>query len=1119
MENSNNSEIKQKYKRISSNRPIYKYKPISYYSNEIKKEESNSSGEEEEEFSYSINDKKLEALKQKKRKIVENKDEDVKAIKLPKSESNKNNFKNKNETPNKKKIIKKKKVKKIKKNPTNFFEKKEEEKEKNEIKEIKEVEKKEEINEVKEVQEKKDEIKEVKEEEKKEEIKDVKEEEKKEEEKIIYETAPPTAPKEEKIIKTKSLNDLGKKEDSELEKSEKILLDEAKNRRNSLDFFNFEVDEDDYKNENNNVNFIFDLTKKSKKLSKKIKVVKARKNNNSERNKSQKKDKSKDNNINKDINENNNIENKDNEKSLSNKKDKNEKNESLNIEKFIVKIQSIWRIYQSKKKAKFFNKVLGFTNKISEVMNNKFKDNYNCFINKIKSLKKRSNIKTKNQKKQKKIDKEKIKELIEKEKKYEVLMIKYEEVLKELEKLKNELINKKTIFNQNLNLINNKNQNISINIFPEPQNKKRSEKFEKTNDILISDFSENRIKNSLIINKIINIKLLNSKENDSNIDKAKKKNKLLKKIINDKDNKNKFYLYKSLYKYKMNVDLLKNTQIIRESNIINKEKTNIIINKVKSFSIFNNDAKNTKLLNNIIFKESKLIINKNISNFIKRNNTNSINNNYFVINKINNEFIFNKKKKKDFIIVKQIKYNILNNKCKNTQNIFQNLTSRNESNSSIEVKLINKKILSISESCKMEIMSYKKINNNNFVIHKIINKIIIDNPNKCENKAIDFNQNLDKANLYLLKNNLRSKDLFINKIINLHIIKKRMKKENIIHKQKSIKIIGNLNNNIEHKFIISKINDKFIRGKTINNTKNNHIITKVINNCNILNLNKNKNIFKSNNLIINKVINDKIIDKLKVIKEINKTDDIKFNENKLVINKINKLFIHKIKKSEYVINKSIDNNIVFYKNKDKSIEKYIIAKVNKLNIKSSCKKNILVINKTNCNYNITGEKEKPKNIFDGLVINKIINNSNISNIKKKEGIINRIISKSIVSETIINNNKNNNLNKVNYNKNLIITKIINKFEIKSLNKTKSAFLFIEDNNQLFIKRNKINKNKKKKKNKVEEAVKDIINEEVEEENNSIIAHKKKKKAKKFKNSQLFIDDNNQLKIKGIKNKK
>ena len=200
------------------------------------------------------------------------------------------------------------------------------------------------------------------------------------------------------------------------------------------------------------------------------------------------------------------------------------------------------------------------------------------------------------------------------------------------------------------------------------------------------------------------------------------------------------------------------------------------------------------------------------------------------------------------------------------------------------------------------------------------------------------------------------------------------------------------------------------------------------------------------------------------------------------------------------------------------IEKYIIAKVNKLNIKSSCKKNILVINKTNCIYNIIVQKEKPKNNFDGLVINKIISNSNLSNIKKKDSIINRIISESIVSETRINNNQNNNLNKVNYNKNLIITKIINKFEIKSLNKTKSEFLFIEDNNQLLIKRNKINKNKKKKKNKVEEAVKDIINEEGEEENNSIMVHKKKKKTKKFKTSQLFIDDNNQLKIKGIKNK-
>ena len=118
-----------------------------------------------------------------------------------------------------------------------------------------------------------------------------------------------------------------------------------------------------------------------------------------------------------------------------------------------IKIQTLWRGYKIMKHVKKLHLAQRFINKISDVVNNKNKNLFNHFINQMKYI-------------QKTFDSEKVKELIEKEKKYDILIVKYEEVLKELEKLKNELEHKKNIFSQKMNSIHNKNQNISINIFP-----------------------------------------------------------------------------------------------------------------------------------------------------------------------------------------------------------------------------------------------------------------------------------------------------------------------------------------------------------------------------------------------------------------------------------------------------------------------------------------------------------------------------------------------------------------------------------------------------------------------------------------------------------------------------
>ena len=1232
-----NNESKKKYQRITTNMPIYKYKPISYYINQSDDENIG-----EEEFSYKINDIKLKALKEKRIKKEEkvNKTFEGANNMLSKGEIKLNNSANKKlentqkieDLKKKKVIIKKKKIKKTNKNitiniPTLSIKKEEGDKTNN-----------------------------------------------------FYDNIH----NEEELIKSKSLTDLNKNVEKENKideeekdkgkKNENILTESHTNFLNMPDFFGFEVDEDNYNRDNND--FIFDETKKNKNeikvkkksLNKKTKIIKIKKKKNKDKNNNNNNMVSKDNNDEKNNKNNNSKSAKEGVtlKEINNKSDKNENNEdnkvidikkietneesidkniidikdNKNLEKdglndmeqklldnqnkMVIRIQSIWKAYQTKKNVKLIQLKNLNIKKLSNIINNKIKQNFKFFMEQLKGNSKKKTLKIKKKKIIKKsrdknekivtsMDNKKIKELIEKEKKYDLLVIKYEEVLKELEKAKNDIEQRKTFFNQNLNLIDNKNQNISINIFPtDSQNNnniklkknmneiKPIKQFDKINEIYIASVKKKLKKNNFIINKKINIQILNDKKNEENL--VIKKNLALTKLFRSINNINNYYLRKYFDRYKFLVNTLKNIEKYKncEDNI---KKRNIIINKVKNFSIINEDNINENIYNvinakndykNYIFNESKLVITKNISKFKIINDKNNYNikefikrefNDYdLIINKISNFNInrFNQKKKEDFIIIRQINnYNILNNK---TLKLFSNLNSEKQTNiiyNSNSQKI--KSLLFISDNLGLKIKrTYKKIlnkkNNNNLIIHKVINYAIRNNNITYEDQIINYikkNRNIIdriKRDFNLNEKNFKDNNLFINKVINMNINKiKKRDSISYITKNNNFMIHDSINK-LKKDYIITKVQNKF---NIINNKKkNNFIINKIIKNFMIvseysdddtidvyisvsdtyqftINSTK-KNIIKQkdDNLIINKVINKSFIDKI-----ICKKPKNIFDENKLIINKINNNFtIRKMKKAELIINKSAINNFTLFNNRNK--RDYIITKIqNNLKIKKTIMdNNNLVINKIHSHFNILGTRGNNIKYFESnkFVINKIISKLNFKQLKKKENIITRTINDSIKQcESSINILKNENIinkdqytyhiNKSNYEKNLIITKVVSKLHIKNKKKPKkekkikrfkSKFLFISDNNQLYIKRNKKKIINMYEDNNDQLKINDIINDKesisqdlikendtTNDENNSSVCSKRKKRTRKFRAKKLFISDNNQLKIKGIKNKK
>ena len=823
------------------NKPIYKYKPISYYSNSGKKSKNiiEKEEEEEEEFSYVMDENKINKLKEEKVKKGKN---FTKSVEKDKSQKNEIISNIKNDT-----------------------------------------------------------------------------------------------------LKTKSLMDLGKNINDEMNINNKeIKHEENKESKIKSKSVHSLLNIPDYSELNTNDNndeiikkFKLDLIdnkkkeiekkSKEKKSKKKIKIIKIKKkkSTNNTLNNINKKEISNNNEIN--IN-NNKLENIIIKKDESKQKDIDFKQHL----KSIIKIQSKWLGYKSKKKLK----LLRFIKNVSNIINKRHNNNLNYFISNLKQIKKEnSNLIS--------VNSEKFNELLKKEKNYEILNIKYEEVLKELNEIKN-----KIIFKQNLNMVNNKNQNISINIFPTKENKKNNFVIDKKNEIII--LKKNNKPNFNIYNLfyllkskyeflikyyykkfilMMNIQKNKEKRKTNNdlyiINKIKsfslnqqnysiKNNNIFSNVIisNQISNfiipKNKKYLFQNLNI--QNQTLLK-IDNVKENKLYISNKNEIIIKKDKS-----KNKINKKKENYIINKTKSFIINKN-ETIIKENIFNYIKSNKNILKKIReilnirhfneNEFYINK--------IKEIKYNKTKKKI---DNIICKSNNNNFTLSKIHKSPINYIITKVLKNFKIK----AKTKTNNFIITKNIKNLII--------KGIDYSQMTEDVILYISdtyeltinstpKKKERKKGYRIFKVINNYMIdikKEENKKKNYLFNNKKLIINKTINNmkiikNKKDEFIINKFKSNNFCIKGINNNKNseNLVINKIISNYSlesrILNINNNIiNNYEEKNLCneeIEKSSEEIIIKKRKKrkLKKLKKNKRFKF----LFISDYNQLFIKKT---------NVDNNSI-----------------------------------------------------------------------------------------------------------------------------------------------------------------------------------------------------------------
>ena len=268
------------------------------------------------------------------------------------------------------------------------------------------------------------------------------------------------------------------------------------------------------------------------------------------------------------------------------------------------------------------------------------------------------------------------------------------------------------------------------------------------------------------------------------------------------------------------------------------------------------------------------------------------------------------------------------------------------------------------------------------IINKIIKFEIVKKESFIEDNMFNYIKNnkfiLEKIKkIFDLKTNIfNENELFINKICQIKFHKNK-KIENIISKsQRNNFIIKNIPKK-ENNYIITKIQDKF-RINSTKNKLNDFIITKNIQNFKIKGIDYSENIIdiylfisdtykltinstkkndKSKNFQISKPINEFIIDKKK-----EKNNHIKyiFDDNKLIINKIIKnMRITKMKKDDFVINKCSSKSLII-RNKN----------WNKGNCKN--KNNDFVINRIYSFCNIKSIVINENN----YIINKIVNNNN-----------------------------------------------------------------------------------------------------------------------------------------------
>ena len=605
---------------------------------------------------------------------------------------------------------------------------------------------------------------------------------------------------------------------------------------------------------------------------------------------------------------------------------------------YLIKIQSAWKSHKSKKKLR----LLKLTKSFIDFIKRKKIDYIKNFFTNLKEIEKEKiNIIIS--------DNKKINELLKKEKNYDMLNIKYEEVVKELNEIKN-----KIAFRQNLNMINNKNQNISINIFPSKENKRKCH---------------------LIIDNKNKLQILKEK-NNMNIKNIFNASILFYFLSNMRKIHLKYYYQKFMFHM---TKILFNE--IKESK--NKKNNNnlYIINKIKSFSFLNKNPENKS--NNIISNEisDSIISSKFNSNTFNDyiNKLENIKKNNLYISDKNEIFIKKEKSKKN---IKKRDFNYIINKCKSFGII--------KDESFIEQSIINylkKKKIFFEKIKKIFNLKVSSFNENELFINKIFEKKFI-------------KKEKDKAENIICK--IKSNIFTINKKY------KKLQKNYII---KKFQVFINPSRMKSKDFMIAKnVKDFMIKG--IDYSEETIDVFLFISNTYELTINSMNKKEKRNNLEINKVVNDYIMGKKK---EKNKYI---FEDNKLIINKIKYIKFNNIKKKDFIITKLTSNNIQIINNNLNKNKHNIITKVSKFYFKGKSKiNNNLIINRNNnFNYEAKNDVYTADYKRENLIITKTINEF-FMKIKKKK-----------------------------------------KLKKKKTKRFKFEYLFISDNNQLYIKRNKPHNN-------------------------------------------------------------
>ena len=657
-------------------------------------------------------------------------------------------------------------------------------------------------------------------------------------------------------------------------------------------------------------------------------------------------------------------------------------------------------------------------------------------------------------------------------------------------------VNSNKIVNHNNYLIPNVNINIDKNLIEKNTNKMHSNNSQEPKNKKIEN-NHNSIEiaqKSQCSNNYNNLKTNNiDNNNNNNNNNIIYNNPILNnEFINNKLNKNIPNNFQSK---------IKDNNIIDNKNYYSNENNNQIDNKfdqiLKEEKIISNKKKimlGKNFMHNLPPSSRQIILNKNkmlINNNINNNNNNidnNINNNNFNSNNIKgieqpSKKINNNHKNK--FVNNNNTNNLNNNLINNDNNSLEEIKNQNKNTGLNKGLLINRKIMTATNSPSHSIQ-INNFNNNN-----------INNNNNNNNISNNINNNNINNNI---NNNNISNNINTNNNINSNNI------------NSNNNLIGNNNNNNLNRYS-KKIKNNYQKNNTNNNSNNNSNINNNINgnntnsNANInINININKN--ESSDITYIKPINKDIIssnknsDKIKKNSKINEKNNIlnitssnnTDNSRKNTTGKIkknNEKIINKNKIHNYINNHNIiDNdqaqNLLFnpHHNTLRSTNNSINKEKSYVDENDNSNKNEKNKGKIINNINNNNKQNKQKiNNENSLKNNKNYKNEEISNLKinsylydnDKEKILNKEknekngikqkdklkldkLTEKIISGKFINKKVNNksigNNNNLKNNKNEDTNKYFNKEKIEQLLLNKDKLL--EYNKKLNNNKNNIN---------------------------------------------------------------